>query len=320
VTRGKLLTKTQILDHLAAIFNEHGVISANDYDKLYKNGEFNRKTVYRHFGPWFKAVTEVYRYAMGQARAAEVALETRDRDRILFEGRFNIVSLGDWHVPFHDAKSLKGAFDWCKKVQPDILVLHELHDFYAISRFDKNPNRQASLQDEIDIVTGYLTELRGLCPASRMILLESNHSDRLRRYLWSKAPALACLRVLEIEGLLELQKNSIEYMEYFIHQKFLFKHGDVVSKESGMTARRELAREGMSGVSGHTHRLGAHYRRNRGGEYVWLENGCICDLNPEYIKGTADWQQGFSLVSFESRTKKTFFATNVPLVNHEVTL
>ncbi len=232
--------------------------------------------------------------------------------------RYDIVSLTDWHVPFHDPKAIEAAFGFVERIQPQVIVTHELHDFYALSRFDKDPGRIDSLQGEIDMVTGYLAQLRKLCPDSRILLLQSNHMARLKRYLWRNAPALSSLRSLQLPALLQLQENGVEFMNYFQHQGVLFKHGTIVRKESGMTARAELAKEGVAGVSGHTHRLGQVYKRLRGGAYTWIESGCLCQLDPEYIDGTADWQQGFSLVSFQSPTSKTYWATCVPLINYEV--
>ena len=238
----------------------------------------------------------------------------------MFDGRFNILSLTDWHVPFHDHKALIAAFKFCETLQPQILVIHELHDFYTLSRFDKDPKRLDSLQDEIDQVGKYLELLRNMCPYSRILLLKSNHLDRLRKYLWRQAPALSSLRVLRTPTLLELSRFNVEYMDDFIYKGFLFKHGDMARKDSGLTARAEFQKEGMSGASGHTHRLAAHYRRTRGGEYVWLESGCLCRLDPEYIEGTADWQHGVSLVSFRNDVSKKFFATVIPIVDYEIPL
>jgi hypothetical protein len=238
----------------------------------------------------------------------------------MFENRFNIISLTDWHVPYHDPKALAAAFSFCERVQPQILVVHECHDFYSISRFDKDPERLNSLQDEIDQVTGYFKILRQTCPESRIILLKSNHLDRLRKYLWRQAPALNSLRALKVTTLLELEKSNIEYMDTLCYKDVLFKHGDLVRKDSGMTARAEFGKEGMSGVSGHTHRLASHYRRLRGGEYVWLESGCLCNLEPEYVNGTVDWQHGLSLVSFKNERSRKYFATAVPIVDYEIPL
>jgi hypothetical protein len=123
-----------------------------------------------------------------------------------------------------------------------------------------------------------------------------------------------------VENLLELGPLRIEHAEDFLHRNFLFKHGDLVSKESGMTARRELAKEGLSGCSGHTHRLGQIYKRNRSGLYTWIESGCLCDMHPEWLRGTADWMPGLSVVSFNDADSDMFYATVVPVIEGRVLL
>lgn len=227
-----------------------------------------------------------------------------------------VVVLTDWHVPYHDDKVIELELQFCKDEQPEIIIIHELHDFYAISKYDKDPQRMNDLQLEIDIVDRYLGRLRENCPRSRIILLNSNHLDRLRRYLWAQAPGLSGLRALNIEKLLELKKHNIEFKEDFTFKKVFFKHGNVVRKFSSYSARGEFEKEGMSGCSGHTHRLGMYYHRLRGGEYVWLETGCGCLLDPEYIQGVSNWQQGFAVFEFEK--EGNFFHPHiVPIVNHQ---
>lgn len=226
-----------------------------------------------------------------------------------------VVSLTDWHSPFMDDRVVNLHLAFCKEEQPEIIILHELHDFYAVSKYDKDPSRLHNLQDEIDIVNGYLRKLREYCPNSRMILLNSNHLDRLRKYLWSRAPELHSLRALKLEKLLELDKLKIEFREYFYYKKVLFKHGNVVRKFSGYSARGEFEKEGTSGVSGHTHRLSTYFHRSRGGTYVWVESGCACKLDAEYIEGIANWQHGFSVISFDEKGNH-FHPIVVPIVNY----
>lgn len=232
-------------------------------------------------------------------------------------GFYNIVSLTDWHVPFHDPLALDAAIKFCGYIQPQVIIIHEAHDFYDLSKFDKDPLRADNLQDEIDEVKKYLWAIRKLCPKAEIYLLKSNHLARLKKYCWRQAQALSSLNVLKIEKLLELKEFGIKYADYFVHEGFLFKHGDLVRKDSGMTARAELQKEGVSGCSGHTHRLGVHYKTLRGGKYVWLESGCLCKLNPDYIDGTADWQQGISMVSFKPNSNH-FCAQVLPIINYEI--
>lgn len=228
-----------------------------------------------------------------------------------------VVTLSDWHVPFHDTKVIELELSFCKEEQPKIIVLHELHDFYMVSKYDKDPSRQDSLQKEIDVVDKYLGRLRAYCPNSRIIMLDSNHLDRLRKYLWGKAPELHSLRELHIERLLGLEKHNIEFKDHFVYKKVLFKHGNIVRKFSGYSARGEFEKEGMSGVSGHTHRLGVYFHRLRGGSYVWIESGCACKLDAEYIEGIANWQHGFSIVAFDKK-RRHFYPTVVPIINYRL--
>lgn len=228
-----------------------------------------------------------------------------------------VISLNDWHVPYHDPRVIELQLAFCKEEQPKIIVLHELHDFYAVSKYDKDPSRSIHLQDEIDTVNQYLKRLREYCPRSRLILINSNHLDRLRRYLWSRAPELNDLRALKIEKLLELDKLKIEFKEHFTYKKVLFKHGNVVRKFSSYSAKGEFEKEGVSGCSGHTHRLGVYFHRVRGGDYVWLEAGCACKLDAEYVEGITNWQHGFAVFGFDKKGNH-FYPTVVPIINYRL--
>ena len=233
--------------------------------------------------------------------------------------RYNVVKLNDWHIPFHDPIAIEAAFSFCERIHPNVIIMDEIHDFYQLSRFNKDPNRKESLQDELDVASSYLLELRKRCPDSRFILLASNHLDRLRKFLWREAAGLASLRALELKSLLNLDAHNVEFMDVYRERDYLWKHGDIVRKHSGYTARAEFEREGMSGASGHTHRIGAHYITRRGGEYMWMECGCLCSLDAEYIDGIANWQQGIGLTSFESDGKH-YFATPLPIIDGRIWL
>lgn len=233
--------------------------------------------------------------------------------------RYNIVKLNDWHIPFHDHVAITAAFQFCQRIQPNVIVIDEVHDFYQLSRFNKDPNRKDSLQDELDTASAYMSDLRRRCPQSRIIMLQSNHLDRLRKYLWREANGLASLRSLKLEALLCLEPLGVELKNVHTERDYLWKHGDIVRKHAGYTARAEFEREGMSGASGHTHRIGAHYITRRGGEYMWMECGCLCLLDAEYIDGIANWQQGIGLTSFEPDGNH-YFATPLPIIDGAIWL
>lgn len=259
-----------------------------------------------------KRLEEIHRQhpTWGRTRLAEAAGCHPSKARRFLDKRseatiakkfYRIVCLHDWHVPYHDAKAVSCQLEFCRQIQPNEIILHELHDFYALSRFNKNPTRAFQLQDEIDATHSLLKTLREYCPTATIRLLKSNHTDRLQRYLWSNATALHGLRALELPMLFNLHELDIKYQANYHYKGTLFKHGHIVRQQSAYTAHAEYQREGTSGMSGHSHRGGSFYRTVRGGSYVWIEGGCACDLSPEYIEDdVANWQHGLGIATFEN--------------------
>lgn len=223
---------------------------------------------------------------------------------------------GDSHFPNQDDEVLAVIGKVAEEVQPNTLVhMGDLLDCYLLSRFDKNPTRRDSLQDEINMGRQHLAQMRLRCPNSRFVLLEGNHEDRLRRTLWNlpgTANALSSLtsfqEALSWPKLLGLDELGIDFAPYNGQQaqrrwlpKWILKHGSVVRKYSGYTARGEMEKYGRSGSSGHTHRLGVHFHQDHNGNHCWVETGCSCLLTPEYMQDP-DWQQGCVVLTFELGT------------------
>ena len=197
-----------------------------------------------------------------------------------------IIKLNDAHVPFDDKRAIQAAFEFCEKIQPNIIITDEWMDFYELSRFVKDPTKATgyTLHDARIKTWKWFKEINKICPNARRIHLNANHPKRLQKYLWRNAPELTGCPEFELENFMEFKEYNIEYVDYFTFRNFLFKHGNRIHKYSGYTSKNEFESEGMSGASGHSHRLGQHYRTLRGGEYTWIECGCLCDLNMEYME------------------------------------
>ena len=206
--------------------------------------------------------------------------------------------LPDPHGVFVDDAAFECALRFGHRHRPDLVVCGgDFVDFYQLSSFDKDPQRLLDLQADCDAAAHLLHKVRRSFKHAVIYFLVGNHEDRLRRFLWKHAPALKSLRSLELPRLLKLGENNIIYQPHgtIKIRKLLFKHGNLVRRGAGATARAELDAEGISGVSGHTHRIGSASKTNRGGRYTWLESGCLCKLTPEYMPGQVpDWQQGLS--------------------------
>ena len=222
-----------------------------------------------------------------------------------------IVQMNDLHIPFHDKKTLNAVFDFLEDFKPHQIVLcGDVLDFYELSRFDKNPNRKDTIQDELNQCRDIVNNLRKLC--DELHFIKGNHEDRLRRFLWQN-PSLASLKVLELPSLLGLRENEYHDFEY-IYNDFRFTHGSMVRAESGQTAKAELMKYGSSMAHGHTHRLGMYMKTDARGTIAAYEMGCLCDTNPEYINGIPNWQQGIGVYFFDDNH---FHCEQIPILKHK---
>jgi len=158
------------------------------------------------------------------------------------------VCLGDIHLPFFDPTAVKMALKFIQQEQPGCVhLLGDLCDMHSLSRYDKDPNRRLNLQEELDIVRDWLTELRDAAPRAKIIYSEGNHEFRLKKYLRSEAKALAGLRALSLDKLLDFDKLHILWQPHdrpYRLGHLLFTHGSLISKWSACSAKRHFERYG----------------------------------------------------------------------------
>lgn len=215
------------------------------------------------------------------------------------------IIINDEHIPFQDQKIIDLVFDFVRDFKPDIIDdLGDTIDLWQISSFDKDPARKNTIQKDLDKYKGYLKTLRSLAPNAEIEVHLGNHGDRLRKYIWRNADALSSIVSLNMEFLLGVKEQKISLIkgaeEYRRRGNLILTHGTVVSQDSGMTARRNLKKYGLSVITGHTHRGGSTYVTDLLGTRGAWENFCLCDpkLSKEWRMATANWQQGFSYVYY----------------------
>lgn len=229
-------------------------------------------------------------------------------------GKFiTAVLYGDTHVPFADEGAIKVVQGVIRDVRPDVLVnMGDLVDCWQISRFDKDPKRLDTLQDNIDGARKHLHQMAQIAPKARRVLLEGNHENRLSRCIASLEGGqreLAKLRAfqdaIQWPNLLQLAGIGWEWVgerdqsRTPILPKIITKHGNIVRKWSGWSGKGEWEKYGRSGASGHTHRLGWFVHRDHNGNANWIETGCTCVLDAEYGVDF-DWQQGCVVVTWSA--------------------
>lgn len=204
------------------------------------------------------------------------------------------VSLSDIHFGHEDVRSLKTALDFVNQEHPDLIVLNgDILDCYDASSFLKNPELVGGFQSEIKKCKSLLKIMRNNHPTAKMVFIEGNHEDRIKKMLWSSPVLAKIFPGQDLNKLLELSSLDISHVSYGDALKinnFTFTHGHKVSAKA---PNDYMVSYGTSGTSGHTHKLSATFKRVGGKTLHWIESGCLCDLKPEYIKGNADWHHGF---------------------------
>lgn len=232
-------------------------------------------------------------------------------------GYHRVLFIPDIHVPFHDMVAIKAMLAFVKDWKPQVVFfLGDVVDFYAISHFAKDPLRSLQLQEEIDDTNKILDLICKSTPDSKRFFIRGNHEQRMQKYLWTKAAELSRLNGLKVENLLKLSERDISYLSNgrHLYRGTVIKHGDIVRKFGAYTARGEFESTGMSGVSGHTHRLAVYPHSNEAGDFMWMECGCLCRLDPEYMDGKKpNWQQGFGIGYYKDGSAR-FHMERVPII------
>ncbi len=231
----------------------------------------------------------------------------------------------DEHYPYQDENARRLALQIVRDFDPHVLISgSDGLDFYAISSFDKNPERvKTGLQKEIDAWKAGQREWRSAAPNAKSFYLTSNHDDRLHKYLW-RHPEISDLEVLKLPALLgleslgsiwEWEKGENANQELCIYN-LVVKHGKFVRKGSGMSARAELENEryARSTLTGHTHRGGSHFATTRDGIIQGHECFCLCRLDPEYVQHP-DWQQGIVLATI---SPESVTVENIPFTGRKL--
>lgn len=224
------------------------------------------------------------------------------------------VVFGDTHIPFHDAPALAVVEAVIKDVKPDVLVhLGDLLDAGSLSmKFAVDPKRVDTLQGDIDFARTKLHQWARLAPKAERWLFEGNHEERLTRLVWGLDGAqreLARLRVFQQAMtwpvLLDTQAIGWRWVPYDQQPsrdclpKLLVKHGHVVNKWGGITARNEWMRHGQSGVSGHSHRANIWRHRDDNGQSTWIEAGCTCRYDAPGAQ-SPDWQTAVTVIEWSA--------------------
>lgn len=253
------------------------------------------------------------RIKWGHGAAKLVKPATREETELVVFG-------SDFHFPYHEPGAIASFLNLVAQLQPHRVVLNgDVADFFQLSRFNISGDREDKLGDDITQANNFRADVRSAAPNAVIDETEGNHDNRVITYLIKNGPALRSLPALQPKELFlydELEINPHPGCGFLLRPNFLVKHGTMVRGEGGATAKAELASAGVSGISGHTHRL-ARYRKTGYVQREWLEQGCLCRVDPDYVTGAPNWQQGCAVGEFG---RDSFAIHEVPFISGRLRL
>jgi hypothetical protein len=215
--------------------------------------------------------------------------------------------LSDVHVPYHSEVAVAAAIEFLKGQDLAAILLNgDIADFYAISRYMKDPT-QRDFKGELVAVREFLAWVRQTFPGIPIVYKAGNHEERWTHWLWQHGPEISDDPRMSLGAWLDLDKHNItlvEDMRPVMLGKLPVLHGHELPK--GMAAPVNVARGAFlrtlsTVLVGHSHRTSNHaesdmWHRETG---CW-STGCLCDLRPEYARINR-WNWGFAVATVHER-------------------
>lgn len=210
------------------------------------------------------------------------------------------LSTGDQHGRFVDEDAWAAVLRLVEFLRPDNFVFNgDWTDFYDCSKYVKDPDKEGSVNDDFEYSKRFFRDIRSRLPKAAIHANPGNHEFRYELYKRTDAKKLAGLKILAMPKMMDADKYGVQFHGYDgfeLQPGFRIYHGEFVRKHAGESARHEYLAWGCSGATQHVHRLGVHRITNTMGDFTWSEGGCLCLLNPEYVKRKPNWQHGATLI------------------------
>ena len=197
-----------------------------------------------------------------------------------------ILKVGDFHIPFENQDFIQTAVN--RNLTADVIVMDEVMDCYALSRFTKSEN--IPFEIELDRTVRLYEYLSEKFPNSVIILLNTNHSNRVSKKASDIHESLRFLVNSDINRVLSRPfPNIIPVDQWFVQiNDAIFCHCERVSNayltRSGSVTKAfafftdwkyALGLNDFNIIAqGHTHQVNVSYER--AGTCKIMETGCLC--------------------------------------------
>lgn len=257
--------------------------------------------------------------------------------------------IGDELVACHDERKMKAARLFIKALQPELIAnLGDNVDLAALSKFDpKHDHFHRTLGPQFQRAHNYYAELRADNPDARIVEVDSNHNERLRKVMMKVFPEmygvhrpgdnsrypimsygyLANLEAVDVEWISGGQEAELSLFDGLI----AFRHGRETSS-NGTTASKILRQHpDINSVQGHDHTMQEAFRTARDGRYIgaWVV-GALCgdkgevegfhsavdDFN-QIVPRQQNWQSSVGVFDIYP-DERVVVGRNVPIINGKI--
>lgn len=239
----------------------------------------------------------------------------------------------DAQIPFHDPRALQLAHLAVRELQPDrIIMLGDMMDFPAQSRFDTHPSHHQLIQSQLDQTHQMLAQVRADAPDARIDYIPGNHEYRLNKDIIQKnaellgikrANAASELGVLTLEFLLRMQELEVDMAGQYpnggvwLNDHTVAIHGDTAASNGSTSLKYLIKNPNVSTIHGHSHRAEIQWRTTASYsgpvQRFAMSPGTLADTSgsvPSYGSSISEeghpevrvenWQQAVGLVEYNS--------------------
>jgi hypothetical protein len=274
---------------------------------------FRVKSSQNEQNPWHSVNAEFRKkkeLAFPLIQQAEVKIE--QYENVARKPSDTTVNVSDLHAPMHDEKAMDISIQVMKDLYPSTVVINgdalDLTDFS--DKFLASLECRNQTQKGINAVAKYIGQIRQVCPEAKIVFMEGNHSNRMRKVILKnvagaiglkRADNLDGYEALSVPNLLCLDTLDVEWQpypegEYWVNENLRFHHGEKLNLNN-------IANESfVNQVMGHNHK---HLMVSRtkhiynGRKQIWVASfGCMCmmDGSVPSVSSHSDWQSGFGVV------------------------
>lgn len=330
------ITKDQCIEDLRFLQSQHPTkyIVRNFYRE---EGKYSDSTWNQHFGTFHEfrraAGLELNRHQhrlekeIAKHAAHDIYRDFYDREilpylnayerPIIHTERYKTMMVSsDWHDIDTDP-FMAGIFvDTARRIQPHIIVLNgDVFDCYDSSKYDKDI-RDLKIVERFKFIHEKLfAPLREACPDTQIDFILGNHEWRIVNMLANKTPnfrvVLSDLMGLSLADVFGLRKYKINLICKVDLGAFTEKDRQnelrknyKIYYDSYVVSHFKDTGHGLSGTSGHCHRPNTEtYTNSVRGKCSWVETGCMCYTEAEYVPHRDKWTQSFVIAHIDTLEK-----------------